>query len=485
MDRSREAHAIVEPIIPDVGEAAETRPGKAQPSLSPLSGSLRALARPLSVPIGFDNSPDEILQLAAQQYREHQDGARALMPAKLALLRDYDAPGMDRAATICHWGRSGSVLLASYFDGHDDIITLPNQTSEYAYPFCGEYRSLSLWEKLIAYPAYSQIRKGNAGDLFLKNNPDGDFAVEPVHYFASVQALFAIYGDNPVVDLQARRRFFQFLHVAYAGALGRAAVNPRPLMISAQHWVNDELARALVDDFPDARFLHTIRDPISALDSWLERHFIWQFRDNPDLTSGYRYPAFDALRELLSWDAGHRGLQERTRAIRFEDMHLAPERTMRRLAEWLGVPYRSCLLDSTLNGRPYVVEAGGRSWVGPNPANTRRRSKNLNTLDQFMAFSILHRNFVEWDYPYPRFLRFRLIRAAVVLAGVMIPTKMEWVNVRNIIRLQAAAALRKRRYVFALLSPCVLLVRRLRMMQMFVSAAATRSLGNTRPMRII
>jgi Sulfotransferase family len=474
-----------EPIMPDVGEAGEARPGRAQPSLSPLSGSLRVLARPVWIPIGLDNSPDEILQLAARQYRAHQDAARALVPAKLALLRDYDAPGMDRAATICHWGRSGSVLLASYFDGHDEVITLPNQTSEYAYPFCGEYQSLSLWEKLIAYPAYSQIRKGNAGDLFLKNNPDGDFAVEPAHYFASVQALFAIYGDNPIVDRQARRRFFQFLHVAYAGALDRPAVNPRPLMISAQHWINGELAQALVDDFPDARFLHTIRDPISALDSWLERHFTWQFRDNPDLASVYRYPAFDALRDLLSWDAGHRGLQERTRAIRFEDMHLAPERTMRRLAEWLGVPYRSCLLDSTLNGRPYVVEAGGRSWVGPNPDNARRRSKNLNALDRLMVFSVLHRNFVEWDYSHPRFLRYRLSRAAVILAGMLIPTKMEWLNIRNIIRLQAAAALRKRRYAYALLSPCVLLVRRLRIMQMFVSAAASRSIGKTRPMRII
>jgi hypothetical protein len=138
-----------------------------------------------------------------------------------------------------------------------------------------------------------------------------------------------------------------------------------------------------------------------------------------------------------------------------------------------------------LNGRPYVVEAGGRSWVGPNPANAGRRSKNLNTLDQLTAFSVLHRNFVEWDYPYPRFLHFRLTRAAVVLAGVVIPTKMEWVNIKNIIRLQAAAALRKHRYAFALLSPGVLLVRRLRMMQMFVSAAATRSIGKTRPMRII
>ncbi len=467
-----------------MADVAEARRGEARPYLSPLSGALQALARP-AIPIGFDTSPDEILQLAARMYREHQAAAGALLAGKMALLRDYDAFGMDRAATICHWGRSGSVLLASYFDGHDDVITLPNQTSEYAYPFCGDYQSLSIWEKLIAYPAYSQIRKGNAGDLFLKNNPDGDFAVEPAHYFASVQALFALHGDNPLIGLEARRRFFQFLHVAYAGALDRPATHPRPLMISAQHWINGELARAFVEDFPDARFLHTIRDPISAVDSWLERHFTWQFGKDADLSSGYRYPAFDALRDLLSWDAGHRGLEERTRAIRFEDMHLAPERTIRRLAEWLGVAYRPCLLDSTLNGRPYVVEAGGRSWVGPNPKNARRRSKNLNALDQLMVFSVLHGNFATWGYPYPRLLRHRLARAAVVFAGLLIPTKMEWVNIRNVIRLQAAAALGKRRYARALLSPCVLLIRRLRMIQLFVSAAAARAIGKTRPMQII
>jgi hypothetical protein len=471
--------------VPDVSEYEGARPGDAQPSLKPISGTLHVSARPVWIPIRFDDSADEILQLAARQYREHQDAARALVPAKLALLRDYDAPGMDRAATICHWGRSGSVLLASYFDGHEDIIALPNQTSEYAYPFCGEYQSLSLWEKLVAYPAYSQVRKGNAGDFFLKNNPDGDFAVDPAHYFASVQALFAIYGDSPEMGLTARRRFFQFLHVAYAGALDRPAVNPRPLMISAQHWINDKLAQAFIEDFPDARFLHTVRDPISAFDSWLERHFIWQFRDNTDLAAGYRYPAFDALVDLLSWDAGHGGLQARTRAIRFEDMHLTPEQTMRRLAEWLGVPYRPCMLDSTLNGRPYVVEAGGRRWVGPNPNNARRRSTNLNALDRLTVFAVLHRNFAEWNYPYPPFLRHRSARALLVLIGTLVPTKMEWVNIKNIVRLQAAPAFRRRRFATALVAPCVLVLRRLRMMLLFTSAAAARSLGNTRPMRVI
>jgi hypothetical protein len=392
---------------------------------------------------------------------------------------------MDGAATICHWGRSGSVLLASYFDGDDDVIALPNQTSEYAYPFCGEYASLSIWEKLVAYPAYSQVRKGNAGDFFLKSNPDGDFAIDPAHYFAAVQALFAIYGNEPALGLDSRRRFFQFLHVAYAGALDRPAVNPRPLMISAQHWVNDDLARAFIEDFPDARFLHTIRDPISAFDSWLERHFVWQFEDNADVAGRYRYPAFDAFNDLLSWDAGHARMQARTRAVRFEDMHLAPEQTMRRLAAWLGIPYRACMLDSTLNGRPYVVVAGGRRWVGPNPDNAGRRSKNLDALDRLVIFSVLHRNFSEWQYPFPRFLRHRSVRIFIVLVGMLIPGKMERVNIKNVLRLQMTAALRERRFAMAISAPCVLLLRRLRTMGLLLHAAAARSAGKIRPMQVI
>jgi len=439
----------------------------------------------MTVPIRFGDSADPILQLAQRSYRDHEAAAHSLAAAKLTIVREYDVAGMDRAATICHWGRSGSVLLASFFDSHDDIITLPNQTSEFAYPFFLEYPSLSVWEKLIAYPAYSEIKKGNAGNFFLKNNPDGNFAIEAADYFASVEALFALYRDRPAGELNARPRFFQFLHVAYAGALAKPADNPRPLMISAQHWINESLAQAFVADFPDARFLHTIRDPISAFDSWLERHFIWQFKDNTDLFSGYRYPVFDAVRDLLAWDSGHRGMEARTRAVRFEDMHLTPAETMRRLAEWLGVPYHPSMIESTLNGNPYVVEGSGQSWIGSNPQSARRRSKNLNALDRLLVFALLHRNFMAWKYPSPGVLRSVWLRASVIAIGCLIPSKMEIVNVRNILRLQALPALRAGRYGFALRAPIVLLVRRLRMIWLILAAAGPRLVGTKQPMHAI
>lgn len=105
---------------------------------------------------------------------------------------------------------------------------------------------------------------------------------------------------------------------------------------------------------------------------------------------------------FLIWDRPHRGMESRTRAIRFEDMHLAPEVMMRGLADWIGIPYHPCLLESTWNGAPYVIEIRGVSWCGPNPVNVKHRWKNLNPADRLLIFALLHDNFVAWNYPSPR-----------------------------------------------------------------------------------
>ena len=71
-------------------------------------------------------------------------------------------------------------------------------------------------------------------------------------------------GNLPQEFLKSRRTFFKFLHVAYCVAQGRLPVKgPRPLIVYAQHYWNVGLARRFVEDFPQARFIHTVRDPIT------------------------------------------------------------------------------------------------------------------------------------------------------------------------------------------------------------------------------
>jgi hypothetical protein len=431
----------------------------------------------MNMPIAFGESLDHVLQLAHRWYADGCEGVRILVADKLELLQQFDVPQMQAAVALCFWGRSGSYLLASYLDGHEDIVMLPMITGEGIYPFFNEYQSLSVWEKLIAYPAFSEQR-GAEGMFFT-----GDHAIAAADYYAAVDALFETYGDRPAAWLNERRRFFQFLHVAYAVAIGRRPGTSRPLMVYAQHWVNEERAACFVEDFPNAQFIHTIRDPISSFDSWFDRVLDMQMYGagkRPELASQYLSPAIDTVKHLLTWDRAHRGMESRTRAVRFEDMHVAPEATMRRLAEWLGIGYRPSLLQSTWNGTPYVVEIRGVASCGPNPANALRRSKNLDAADRLTIFALMHENFIAWNYPSPKLLRRRWMRLCVIALFWLIPMRMELATARWVLERQALPALRNGRVGFALRAPLYVLERRLRMMWLIAAQALPRQLGKRR-----
>ncbi|HTV50132.1 MAG TPA: sulfotransferase [Steroidobacteraceae bacterium] len=405
-----------------------------------------------------------------------------LCAQKRRLLAHYDPPAISKAVAICHWGRSGSILLASYLDGHPDVLVMPNLTSERIYPFLDEYGSLTLWEKLLAYPDYSARARPGAGDLFLAPNPDGDFATSPTHYHAAVQVLFEAYGSKPEAWLDARQRFIQFLHVAYALANGQQPTTPRPLIAYAQHWFDEELARRFVEDFPQARFIHTVRDPISALNSWYELFTSWHFAEHADEIRPYRFSSFDALNTLLSWDRAHAGAQSRSCALRFEDMHLQLPLLMRRLASWLDIPYREQLLSSTLNGRPYVFQSANGPRCGANTASAVRASKYLNACDRLLVGALFYEDFLRWRYPVPPLLRRRSLRWLVILLFVLVPMRIEWLNDRRVVRQQMLPALRAGRWRFFLRGPVELLWRRLRMAGIIVRAARERVSGRHVPL---
>jgi len=452
----------------------------------------------LRIPIGFGASTDEVLQRAYRSYSDEYGAIQGRAADKLALVRQFDVPGMNRAMSICHCGGSGSLLAASYLDNHPDIVILPMLTSTYIYPFFHVYPSLSVWEKLVAYPTYSGLKssldggliRNSDGDFFQKDNPTGDFAVDAADYYASVHALYEIYSERPPAWLDARPRFFQFLYVAFAAAAGRRLENPRPLMVHAQHWFNQELAERFIEDFPNGKFIHTIRDPISGLDSWFERKLDMEMhRENhrPDLAVQYFDPAVATNLDLVArdWDRAHRGMESRSRAIRFEDMHLALEPTMRRLADWLDIPYCPSMLESTWNGTPYVVRIRGVAWCGPNPANAQRRWKNLGLTDRLVLFALLHNNFMAWNYPSPKALHRFWMRLCIIALFWIVPMKMELKNARVVLQLQALPNLRRGRFGFAFGAPVFLLKRRLRMMLLIAAAGRSRLVGNRPPLKLV
>ena len=128
-----------------------------------------------------DFNDEEILLRADALFNaEKSQDLRGAIAQKIEELRHYDVLAMDRVVAILAWGRSGSILLASYLDGHEDVIGLPELCGWKLYEFFDRYQSLPLSDKLLAYPAYEP----DYTRFF-----EGDFAISSVGYYAAVQSI--------------------------------------------------------------------------------------------------------------------------------------------------------------------------------------------------------------------------------------------------------------------------------------------------------
>jgi len=372
-------------------------------------------------------SPPEIMLRVDELFRAEKSlDLHAVVAGKLENLRHYDVQAMDRVAAILMWGRSGSVLLASYLDGHEDVLMLPELASQRLYWFYECYPSLPLGDKLMAYAAFDDDYP-----MFF----EGKSAIARAQYYAAVQAILEFYRDWPAEFLESRRTFFLFVHFAYHLALGRRPAHSNPLIVHAQHVWDEKAARMLVEDFPQAKFIHTVRDPISSCDGSFHFHL--------KIVEKHILLPYTALFNLTGKDRPHPGMESRTRTVRFEDLHRDTTETIRDLADWLGLPFQAPLLESTFNGVPYVITRDGTAWTGRSLEQLKRHSWDLSRKDRALLFAAFYDNFVEWDYPCPAIIGNPLVRCLVFLAFVLLPMKMEFVAARAVLRLAILPAIKE------------------------------------------
>ena len=356
----------------------------------------------------------QLLERAHAFYSAERAGAPdSLTACRLSDVRHFDLAGMQRVVAICAWGSSGSLLLASYLDGHDDVIMLPAYTGDFLYAFFDNYRALSLRDKLLVYPF---LDHGHFNFFFR-----GEHSVNGAEYFAAVNATCAVYGDSPVEFLKSRQVFIRLLHVVYCVALGRLPAGSRPLIVYQQHVPNEAQARYLVEDFAEVRFIHTVRDPISNCSRLFEQSF---------KVTGTR-AAGNVIMVLTTQDAPHLNMESRTIAVRFEDMHLRVGETMRTVVDWLGLPYRPSLLESTFSGRQWTATRGTATWSGADPAQAVRDCRNVSFTDRCLLYAVLYEDFAAWNYRCPKIFRHAPVRILTCLLFLLIPMKIEVILARR------------------------------------------------------
>jgi Sulfotransferase family len=403
-----------------------------------------------------------------------------LITKQLHTLSFYEVDEIDRVVAICSWGRSGTHLLASFLDNHDRVLMMAATRSRHIYTFFDQFKDLSLWDKLLTYPFFTKKFFGLPFfniDWFEVSLPD---------YFAAVKAIYTVYRNRPREYLQSSRAFFQFVHVAYGVAAGWRPATRRPLMVYVQDDWDDIKAQKLIDDFPQAKFLHTMRDPISAFDRLFEYQIGLSDTDDGTKDQFSITVPLIVARWLIRTDRPHPRMEDRSRFVRFEDLHCKTEETIRRVAAWLDLEFCSSLLQSTFDfGKPYFVSRKGKTWSGANPDQARRHSRNISRLDRAFFYALFYNDFVAWDYPYPPILRSAAVRVLILMLLILFPTKMECTVARASLKLQVLPALREGNALFAISRLARILYCRMALIGLFGVESFRRLLRRPRSVSVL
>lgn len=241
-------------------------------------------------------------------------------------------------------GRCGSTLVHELLARHDDVGFLSNVEDRFSLPANAGRFNRAIYQRVPArFTEKGRLRFApSEGYRVLERDVSRLLSISP-------HDLTAADATSPLAD-----RFRGFF-------TRRAAVQGRPLFLHKfTGWPRVGFINATL---PGARFVHVVRDGRGVASSWLRMSWwigdpsAWQWGPlsagydaewqaagrSPVLLAGLAWKllvdAFDAARTALADD-------ERWLEVRYEDVVVAPDATMRRVAEHLGLDWSASLAEA-------------------------------------------------------------------------------------------------------------------------------------------
>jgi hypothetical protein len=248
----------------------------------------------------------------------------------------------DSPIFIAGHPKSGTSLLRSLLDSHPELITYPEETNFFR-SFLPKITGASLPEKLaLSDQVLTHIFEWN------QNNPPPHQADYPDRD----------YSDIPVEEVRKATRQFvagRFLHdgdILSAVMLAFGEVTGQLTSLS-HYWVektpyNERYAAQIFNWWPDAKIIHTVRDPRDNFASYHRKHMEWS-------------PEAFAMNWVQSTKTGLRNRDrygsDRYLLLRFEDLTNMPDARLADLCHFLGIDDHPSLRQPVRGGKPW----GGNS----------------------------------------------------------------------------------------------------------------------------
>jgi hypothetical protein len=248
----------------------------------------------------------------------------------------------DSPVFIAGHPKSGTSLLRSVLDSHPELVTYPEETNFFRC-YLPKTTGLSLKEKLTSSDQYlTHIFEWN------QKNPPAHQAGYPDRDYSNI----------PVEEVrQATRQFVaeRFIHdgdMLSAVILAFGKVTGQLTSLS-HYWVektpyNEHYAAQIFDWWPDAKIIHTVRDPRDNYASYHRKHAEWS-------------PESFAMNWVQSTQTGlhNRDLYGPNNylLLRFEDLTSMPDAKLSELCQFLSIDDDPALRSPVRGGKPW----GGNS----------------------------------------------------------------------------------------------------------------------------
>lgn len=279
---------------------------------------------------------------------------------------------LDEPVFILSIGKTGTTLLISLFDGHDELVVIPEETDF----FCAVYTPLSM---ICANPLLSKKKKidkifdlmvhGTHLHVLNKGKREKSFAKDNYDYtdfdFETFETEVKTYLSETNLELNSILK-----SVPYAFAKSnKIDTNKLKLWIekTPYHLHNvDNKVPELEKAFPKAKFIHIFRDPVDNYIAykkkdnakWSLNKFVYDFKRNVRIT-----------KEHLD--------KENHYLIKYEDIVLSTQSTLESLTSFLGISNKKSLIKPTKHGIP---------WEGNSVETSQFKGISATSLDKHLKY---------------------------------------------------------------------------------------------------
>ena len=274
----------------------------------------------------------------------------------------------ERPIFILGAHKSGSSLVRSLLDGHPELFVVPFEThffqrSHYWVDYrLRRARPPRLSNRQAREELTGQVERYNSiSDAMSDSNLVNRFDMPRFRQTFSL--------DD---QLPADRLFLNYINAIHGSLLGQEL--PADLRIVEKSVENAEFVLDLQQMFPGAKFIHVLRNPYANLVS-LRRH-----------VGRTGYPFLGP--SLASLNNSHYNLYRNHRLVdeymilRYEDIVSEPERSMRQVADFLGIEFIDSLLEPTSMNRSWRGNSSrGIEFTGISSRNLNLWREEINSLE--------------------------------------------------------------------------------------------------------